>query len=52
MHVEESSTQVSEGMKELGTLREEQSAIVRELEELAASYRLEENEGSRLSLKE
>ncbi len=51
LHVEESSTQVAEGMKELGALREEQSAIVKELKDLAASYRLEEGQGPRLSLK-
>ncbi len=51
LHVEESSTHVAEGMNELGTLRQEQSAIVRELKELASSYRLEEDGNPRLALK-
>jgi len=38
-------------MKELGALRDEQSAVVKELKDLAASYRLEEEQGPRLSLK-
>ncbi len=51
LNVEESSTHVAEGMKELGALRQEQSAMVEELKKLAGSYRLGEEEAPRLSLK-